>query len=236
MATYILVHGAYHGGWCWRDVARGLRAGGHDVFTPTLTGLGERSHLLTAAVNLTTHIADIVNVLLWEDLTDVILVGHSYGGMVATGVADRAAERIASIVYLDAIVPRNGQSTLDVQPPGRREWMTERALEAGGLAGLPPDAGIYGVTEPAAKAWVNGKCTPHPFAALSQKIRVSGAPAERIAHKLYVLCTDPPLAYMRQFYDAAVADPSWETAELATGHDAMVTAPEALTGLLAARA
>jgi len=236
MATYVLVHGAFHGGWCWRAVAEGLRAAGHAVFTPTMTGLGERSHLLTPAVNLETHIADIQGVLKWEDLTDVILVGHSYGGMVVTGVADRMAERIRDIVYLDAIVPTDGQSTLDVQPPGQREWMAERAVAAGGVAGAPVDAEVYGVLEPAAKAWVNGKCTPHPFAAFSQKIRLSGPPAERIRRRLYILCTEPPLPYMRQFHDGVAAGPGWERMELATGHDAMVTEPERLTDILKERA
>lgn len=236
MANYVLVHGAYHGGWCWRDVARGLRARGHDVFTPTLTGLGERSHLLTPSVNLSVHIQDVVNVLTWEELADVILVGHSYGGMVVTGVADRVAERIADVVYLDAIVPEDGQSTLDVQPPGRREWMAERARAAGGLAGAPVEAEVYGVTEPNAKAWIDAKCTPQPFAALSEKVRISGKPAERVAKKLYILCTDPALPYMRQFFDMAAADPGWEAIEMATGHDAMAIQPEALTDILAARA
>ncbi len=236
MAAYVLVHGAYHGGWCWRDVARMLRDAGHDVFTPTLTGLGERSHLLTPAVNLSTHVTDVVNVLTWEDLKDVILVGHSYGGMVATGVADRAADRIADIVYLDAVVPENGQSTLDVQPEGRREWMTARAREAGGIAGAPVDAEVYGVFEAAKKAWVNAKCTPQPFAALSEKVRISGKPAERIAKRLYILCTDPPLPYMRQFYETAKASEGWDTMEMATGHDAMVTEPESLARILLARA
>jgi len=236
MAVFVLTHGAYHGGWCWRDVARRLRAEGHEVFTPTLTGLGERSHLLTPAVNLSTHVTDVANVLLWEDLKDVILVGHSYGGMVVTGVADRLADRIADIVYLDAIVPEDGQSTLDVQPPGRREWMVERARASGGVAGAPVDAEVYGVVEPKAKAWVEAKCTPQPFAALSQKLRISGKPAERIARRLYILCTDPPLPYMRRFYDMAIAAPGWEAMELATGHDAMVTAPDALTEILAGRA
>ena len=235
MTQFVLVHGAYHGGWCWRDVARGLRAAGHDVFTPTLTGLGERNHLLSPDINLSTHVTDVLNILLWEDLRDITLVGHSYGGLVVTGVADRAADRIADIVYLDAVVPKDGQSILDVQPPGRREWMVERAREAGGVAGAPVDAEVYGVFDALAKAWVNDKCTPHPFAALSEKIRLSGAPADRVTKRLYILCTAPPLPYMRQFYDTATAEDGWDTIEMATGHDAMVTEPEALTNILLGR-
>jgi pimeloyl-ACP methyl ester carboxylesterase len=236
MATYVLVHGAYHGGWCWRDTAKKLRDYGHEVLTPTLSGLGERSHLLTPSINLSTHIQDILHVLAWEDIRDAILVGHSYGGMVITGVADRAADRLKDIVYLDAIVPQNGQSILDVQPAGRADWMKERAKENGGLAGLPPNPEVYGVTEPKAKAWVEEKCTPHPFASLSEKIQISGAPAERVRKRLYILCTDPALEYMRQFYESAVTDNGWDTMELTTGHDAMVTEPEKLSEILVSRA
>jgi len=235
MAVFVLIHGAFHGGWCWRDVAAGLRARGHVVFTPTLTGLGATSHLLTPDVDLDVHIQDVINLMHWEDLTDVRLVGHSYGGMVVTGVADRAADRIADIIYLDAIVPVNGQSALDVQPPGRADWMRGRAVENGGVTIPPVEPELYGVTEPAAKAWVGAKCTPQPFATFSQKIRLSGGPAERVAKRLYILCTDPPLPYMRQFYERAQAG-HWEVMEMATGHDAMVTVPDALTDVLAGRA
>ncbi len=117
MATYVLVHGGGHGGWCYQRVARILRASGHEVYAPTLTGLGERSHLLNSDVDLHRHIEDVVAVLHYEDLRDVILVGHSYGGMVITGVADRASDRIGRLVYLDAATPRNGQSLVDVAGP-----------------------------------------------------------------------------------------------------------------------
>src|SRR5687768_12730141 len=114
MSTYVLVHGGGHGGWCYQRVARILRANGHEVYAPTLTGLGERSHLLSTDINLDTHIADVVAVLEFEDLRDVILVGHSYGGMVITGIADRASDRVGDVVYLDAANPVNGQSLVDV--------------------------------------------------------------------------------------------------------------------------
>ncbi len=114
MATYVLVHGGGHGGWCYQRVARLLRAPGHEVYTPTLTGLGEREHLLSPDIDLDTHITDVVKVMQFEDLHDVILVGHSYGGMVITGIADRATDRVGHIVYLDAANPENGQSLVDV--------------------------------------------------------------------------------------------------------------------------
>ncbi len=111
MATFVLVHGAWHGGWCWRDVRAILRAGGHEAFTPTLTGLGERSHLLSRDIDMNTHVADVANTIVWEELEDVVLVGHSYGGNVITGVADRMKDRLAHAVYLDAFVPKDGDSS-----------------------------------------------------------------------------------------------------------------------------
>ena len=130
MATYVLVHGGGHGGWCYEKVARRLRAAGHEVYAPTLTGCGERSHLAVPAVDLDLHIRDVVQLLHFEDLRDVILVGHSYGGMVITGIADRAADRIGKLVYLDAANPTNGQSLVDVAGPSdqavrpRARWST----------------------------------------------------------------------------------------------------------------
>lgn len=229
--TFVLVHGAFHGGWCWSRAANILRAAGHIVLTPTMTGLGERSHLLTPEVNLSTHIQDIVNVLTWENLRDVVLVGHSYGGAVITGVADRVADRIGSIVYLDAVIPKNGQSTLDVQPPERRQWMIDKAALGNGWTQPPNSAAFYGVTDNADQAWVDSKCTPQPFATITQKITLSDPPATRVAKRLYILCTNPPLPYMRQFYDAALAA-GWNAMEMETGHDAMVTEPEALCRIL----
>ncbi|MGZ0189525.1 MAG: hypothetical protein ACKVH0_16220, partial [Alphaproteobacteria bacterium] len=122
-----------------------------------------------------------------------------------------------------------------VQPPGRREWIVDRARAAGGLAGAPIDPEAYGVTEPAAKAWVTAKCTPQPFSTLSQKISISGQPADRIGKHLYILCTNPALPYMRQFYETALTTPGWDAVEIATGHDAMVTEPEKLTQAFLAR-
>src|SRR5580700_4446867 len=128
--TFVLVHGAWHGGWCWQRVAERLRSGGHAVFTPTLTGLGERSHLLRAGIDLKTHIADVVNVMKWEGLSDVVLCGHSYGGFVISGVAEQMAPAIRSIVFLDAFVPRNGENTLDLTGPAVQEGI-RNALQRG---------------------------------------------------------------------------------------------------------
>ena len=232
MASFVLVHGAFHGGWCWRDVAARLCADGHEVFTPTLTGLGERSHLASPAVDLSTHVLDVVNLMHWEDLRDVVLVGHSYGGMVVTGVAEGAAERIGALVYLDALVPEDGQSALDLQPAERRAEILEEVAANGGRLWPPRSAAYYGVRDPARQAWVDGHCTPHPFATVFERLRLSGPPAAGVARKLYILCTDPPLPYLRRFYDLAAAREGWQTMELPTGHDAMVTEPERLSQIL----
>ena len=126
MATFLICHGAWSAGWAWKKVRPLLRAAGHEVFTPTYTGLGERAHLVSRTVTLDTHIADVLGVIECEDLSDIVLVGHSYGGMVATGVADRARERIAKLVYLDAFVPENGQSLFDLLPAAERDRRGER--------------------------------------------------------------------------------------------------------------
>lgn len=232
MATFVLVHGAFHGGWCWRDVVLQLHGAGHAAFAPTLTGLGERSHLRSATVDLSTHVLDVVNLLRWHDLRDVVLVGHSYGGMVITGVADRVAERLASVVYLDALIPADRQSAFDLQPAERRLAILEEVAAHGGLMWPPRSAAFYGVRDPADQAWVDGHCTPQPFGTIFERLRIDGPPAGKVARRLYILCTDPPLPYMRQFYDLAQAAADWQAMELPTGHDAMVTVPERLTEIL----
>jgi len=236
MATFVLVHGAFHGGWCWRDVARLLRGRGHEVFTPTLTGLGERAHLATPGVDLDTHIRDVTAVLEWEELSGVVLVGHSYGGMPITGAADRMPERIARLVYLDAVVPWDGFSMLDYQTPERRQSFLDATAAMNGWQYPPRTAAYYGVRDPVRAAWVDAKCTPHPFGTVDQKIVLSAPPGSRVPARTLILCTDPPLPHMRQFYDRASRDPEWETLLMETGHDAMVTEPEALADLLHARA
>jgi pimeloyl-ACP methyl ester carboxylesterase len=157
MATYVLVHGGAHGGWCYRYVATILRSAGHDVHTPTLTGLGERAHLLDPGIDLDTHITDVVAVLHYEDLRDVILVGHSYGGMVITGVADRALDRISHLVYLDAATPVNGESLAELAAPlmnaARRQARVVDGVELVLYPGTEPLPN-YGVTDPDDIAWM----------------------------------------------------------------------------------
>ena len=139
MSTFVVCHGAWSAAWAWKKVRPLLRAAGHEIFTPTYTGLGERAHQVARSINLETHIGDVLAVLDCEDLRDVVLVGHSYGGMVATGVADRAAERIAKLVYLDAFVPENGQSVFDMLPAQERTRRQEAARAEGDGWLLPPN-------------------------------------------------------------------------------------------------
>jgi len=231
--TFVLLHGAWHGGWCWERVAGPLRARGHRVTTPTQTGLGERSHLLTAEVDISVFVEDLVNHVLWEGLDDTVLVGHSFGGNAISGAAERIPERIARLVYLDALIPESGRSPFDELP---REVVAERIKLAedtsGGLSIPPPPAQAFGVTDPADVAWLEARLTPHPLRAFLSSQTFRGAPGNGLPVQ-YILCNDPvygPLESARRRARAL----GWPIAEIATGHDAMVTAPEALVDLLEA--
>ena len=218
--NFVLVHGAWHGGWCWRRVADILTGHGHRVFTPTLSGLAERSHLREGGINLTTHITDVLNLLRWEELDNVLLCGHSYGGMVVTGAADRAAERVASLVFLDAFVPENGQMMRE---------MTPRALPATGpIAPIP--AATFMVNEKD-RAWVDRQCTPHPIECFSERIALTGA-WRQIKRKAYIRAGAYPSAAFDSALHRFQSDPDWATASLPCGHDVMVDMPEPLAALL----
>lgn len=228
--TFVLVHGAWHGGWCWTRVAARLRADGHRVFTPTNTGLGERSHLLTKDTDVSTHVTDIVNVFKWEDLSDVVLVGHSYGGMVISGVADQIHDRLRSIVFLDAFLPADGDDLLSKSSPAFREAI--QAVQRNGDISLKaPSAKVFGVTDPQDAAWVDGKCTPQPFATYTEKVRYTGG-REKVARRAYIRAQ----GYASPTFDANFAklqsDPGWKTATFACGHDVMVIEPDRLATTL----
>jgi pimeloyl-ACP methyl ester carboxylesterase len=227
--TFVLVHGAWHGGWCWRRVADLLEGRGHKVYTPTLTGLGERSHLLSAAINLDTHITDVVNVFKWEDVTDVILCGHSYGGWPITGAAEQVLHRIASVVYLDAFVPENGQKPLDLASEFARKGTLE-AMAKGELGRANPSAATFNVNDKD-QAWVESKLTPQPVGVMLQPIKLTGA-VERVKKKTYIRAPQYPQPAFDAFYRAKKADPSWQTYEAACGHDVMVDAPGWLSEIL----
>ena len=233
MATYVLVHGGAHGGWCYGPVARILRAAGHDVHAPTLTGVGERAHLLSPDVDLVTHITDIVQVLHYEDLRGVILVGHSYGGMVITGVADRATDRIGHLVYLDAATPADGQSLAELAAPlmnaARARARVVDGVELVLYPGTEPMPN-YGVTDPDAIAWMAERLTPHPFRCFEQPLRLTNEAAVRKIPETQIVCTstlasrDPA-----RMEPARAAGRLWD---IDTGHDLMITEPEKVAELL----
>jgi pimeloyl-ACP methyl ester carboxylesterase len=176
MATFVLVHGAWHGSWCWTRVRKALQAQGHDVFTPTLTSVGERSHLLSRDVNLDTHIADVENLMRWEDLSGVVLCGHSYGGCVISGVADRVPERIQALVYLDAFILEDGESLLDTLPAAQRDLQMDLAQRFGDGWKVPPiPAKVFNVNA-ADREWVDRQCTMQPLATFQQAIKLSQGP------------------------------------------------------------
>jgi pimeloyl-ACP methyl ester carboxylesterase len=227
-STFVLVHGAWHGGWCYSRVADRLRAAGHRVFTPTLTGVGERAHLYSPSIDLTTHVTDIVNVFKWERLQDVILVGHSYGGMVVTGVADLIPQKISSLVYLDSFLPHDNQSVLDLLPLERAQAMRASA-SASCFAVPPPPAAFFNVND-ADREWVDSLCTPHPLAALSQRLKLTGG-IDRIDKKTYVLATGRVGSFNR-FRDSVANTPRWTTHELPCGHDVMIDLPDETTAIL----
>lgn len=234
MATFVIVHGAWQGGWIWTRVARLLRTQGHDVFTPTCTGLGERSHLLTRAVNLTTHVEDILAVFKCEALEDVVLVGHSYGGVVITQVADRIPEKIRALVYLDAFITEHGQSLIQLALPERQKQMREGAAQSGDGWRVPGvQAAGYGITDAADQAWIDARQVMQPLACLEQKADLTGAWL-RIENKNYVLATRYDPSPFQPFHARFKNDPAWRSFTIPTHHNMMVEMPERTAEILQA--
>ncbi|WP_395350142.1 alpha/beta fold hydrolase [Variovorax sp. UC122_21] len=219
----MLVHGAWHGGWCYARVAERLREHGHRVHATTLTGLGERSHLLSPAIRLQTHIDDVVNLVKWKDLDRIVLVGHSYGGMVVTGAAQSLGPRIRAMVYLDAYVPAAGQSLSDLAGPALRTRLADAAQANQGLYVDPISAKAFMVNE-ADQAWVDAKCTPHPYATFIDPLPGAGM-HEDIKTKIYVRAN----GYAHPVFDAMAARlrdrPDWKVLQLPCGHDVMIDQP-----------
>ncbi|MDR3466770.1 MAG: alpha/beta hydrolase [Xanthobacteraceae bacterium] len=219
MAIFVMVPGGWHGGWAFAGLAGRLRRDGHDVFTPTLTGLDEDEALRAAApgTNLDAHISDICDLLAVEDLYEVVLVAHSYGGMVATGVADRSHDRIAALVYLDAFVPQDGQSWWDLTGETYRMLALARARHDG-LTVLPPDH-------------LDRRCAPHPLATFVQQLRLAGR-ERRIARRVFVFASGWAATPFRDQHERLKADPAWEVHEIDRGHDLMNTAPDEVMAIL----
>ncbi len=226
------MHGAWHGGWCWRRVAERLQKAGHRVYCPTLTGLGERAHLLTSEVDLDTHVRDVVGLLEAEELDDVVLAGHSYAGLVISGVAARAKRRLRRLFYLDALLVEDGKSWAEAFPPEVTEARRKSATMSHGVKTLPaPDPKIYGFADPADDEWLRRRLTPHPYAPFEQKIRW-GCPLGNGVPKVYVDCTEPALAALAAMKARWRSGADWEVIELKTGHDLMVSAPEETAQIL----
>ena len=228
--TFVLVHGAWHGGWCWRRVSDLLEKKGHKVFTPTVTGVGERSHLMSKDIVLDTHITDLVNVFKWEDLKDVCLVVHSYGGWPGSGALEQIGDRVSSIVWLDAFKPENGQRGFDFASEFSRKALLA-AVEKGEPGRPAPTAEAFAVNEKD-RAWVDSKTTPQPNGAALQPIKLTGA-REKVAKKTYIRAAKYPQPAFDQALAECKADKSWRTFEATnSGHDVMVDAPDWLVEVL----
>lgn len=243
MATYVLVHPAWHGAWCWKKVTPLLRATGNEVFAPTLTGLGERFHLSHPMIGLETHIQDVVNLLEYEDLSGVILVGHSNGGTLITAVADRVPERLAHMVYLDAFVPEDGQATIDLMPPNLRQEAEARVRAEGhgwllpSLRPIPWDEmlrDVWRVTDEADRRWMVARLRPTPFKTFTDPVRRRNPAAEKLP-RTYIRCvphSQQGLSPLDGYAEAARKATGWRYRELATGHEAFITMPRELAELL----
>jgi len=234
MAVFLLVHGAMHGGWCWRKLTPLLQKEGHEIFTPTLTGMGERSHLLTRETGLYTHVDDLLGVMKFEDLSDVVVVGHSYAGLVITQLAETASERIQRLIYLAAFVAQDGQSLFEVQTKVTQEFYLEWSKKMGEGWRLPPsDAFLarWGVTTPEDLAWIAPRLTDFPMKCLFDKLDLKGHVSDRLP-KAYIHCTQEPMASALKLFAENAKTNGWGYYEIDSGHDVMVTEPEKMAELL----
>jgi pimeloyl-ACP methyl ester carboxylesterase len=233
LRTFVFVHGAWHGGWCWARVAGKLRAAGHKVFTPTQTGLADRKHLLSKDITVETFTLDVTNLIEAEELSDVVLVGHSFGGVAISGTADIIPQRIKHLIYLDALVIEGGKTPFE----GMEADVTERrrlAEETSGGLSLPaPPPSVFGVTEAKDADWLKRQMTPHPFNTCISPLNIKG-PVGNNLPRTYIACTNPSFAVLEPTRRWVKAQQGWQWREIPCGHDAMVTAPDELTSLLTA--
>jgi pimeloyl-ACP methyl ester carboxylesterase len=238
MANFVLVHGAWHGGWCWQRVTSALQAQGHRVHALTLTGLGERAHLLSPAITLDTHIDDVISAIEVEELHDVILAVHSYAGMIGTAVADRLGKHLKHLVYIDAVVPKPGESWSSTQSAAVQQQRLSAAQASTRFSFPPPDPEVFGLKD-ADHAWVKRRQTPHPGNTYQAPLdfdvqRVAAIP------RTFVNCTQPALGTIEpsrlRVKDAKFWDGAWlpnsKVVEIKTGHDPMISEPAALTKIL----
>ena len=228
MATIVLAHGAWSAAWAWKKMRPLMAASGHSFFTPSYTGLGERAHLANPEIDLETHIEDVLGVLAFEDLRDVVLLGHSYGGMVATGVADRARQRIAHLIYLDAFVPKHGQSLFDLVPEEQRKRMQASAASGDGWRVSPNPTPED--TSPEDRAWIADKRLPHPLKCLNTPLKLRYGPLT--VRRSYIVATRNTHGPFGQFATMARAEPGWACYDIDASHSPNITAPDALMRLL----
>lgn len=237
LRTFVLVHGAWHGGWCWRGVADVLVASGHRAFAPSLTGLGDRAHLFSKDISLQTHVQDILAVVETEELSDFVLVGHSYGGFVISGVADALRERVSHYVYLDASVPPDMSpgasfSWAALNPPAARDARLKSVYEQGNGVALPsPPPGAFAVTEPSDVAWLQRRLRPMPLGTYVETFSFTNCGSDGL-RRTYVASSKPPYALLESTRDRIRGDGTWSFMTIAAGHDSMVTAPGELGSLL----
>jgi pimeloyl-ACP methyl ester carboxylesterase len=238
MATFVLVHGAWHGGWCYRDTAKALRAAGHTVFTPTHTGVGERFHQSSEAITLETHIRDVCGLIEFEELDNIILCGHSYGGMVITGVADRVPGKIKALLYLDAFVPEHGDSLVslirtalpaEVWPLFVNGFRDAALANRSGLMNAIP-AEVFGIKSEN-RAWVDRLCRPQALATFESPALLTGDHA-KVTKRLYVLADGWDPSPFRHFAAKCEKLPGWRVTKLASSHDVMVDMPQELAAQL----
>ncbi|MBO9433743.1 alpha/beta hydrolase [Ruegeria sp. R13_0] len=227
MATFVLVHGAWQGGWCWARVAALLRRAGHDVFTPTLTGLGERAHLVSDETDLAMHIEDVLAVIACEELSDIVLCGHSYGGMVVTGVADRAHTLIRSLVYLDALVPGDGQAALDVLPADIAAGLRASAVD-GKVAPDPAEAFSVNGSD---CAWVDRRNVAQPLKTLEQPMQLVSGGAKKLM-RTYIYATGWRPGLGQPSFERYQHQSGWTAISMPCGHYVMIDRPEDLVHML----
>ena len=246
MATYVLVHGGWHGAWCWKKVIPLFQKTGHRLYTPTLTGLGEKAHLLTPEVSLSTHIQDIVQSIEENQIGDVILLGHSYSGMVITGVVDRIPELIGHLVYLDAVVPRDGESMVNLAPMVINRLRTEARTHGDGWRVNPQGempfgiGGLYGVTQEPDLSWVRSLLSPQPLKTFEEPLHLKDPDIVSKKPRTFIRCSGNVFSMilrdsMRHLFaprTLAPTDPGWRLRQIPTGHDCMITMPNEFTDLL----
>lgn len=224
MTDFVLVHGAWQGAWCWQRVLPGLWRGGHRAFAVTLTGVGERAHQLSPAIRLQTHVNDVAAVIEAEELRECVLVGHSYGGIVITGIADRLADHIGHLVYLDAVVPKSGESWSSGHPAETQAARRQQIADTGTIP--PADPAVFGVTGDDA-AWVQRRQTAQPGGVYDDVLQFDERRVGRLP-RTYIACTAPALPTVTKMHERVRQAPGWQVHEIATGHAAMISAPQAV--------